>query len=205
VEPGVGAYIGSGLAHGRDYINKGGDPRAPIRRATATGLVGRNDVGIVHAELERLRAERASAAEAYQANPNDPALFQAFSAADDAQRAWRKELQPVLTKAGDTLREAQAASMPHADPSTYQGLADIMDEHFKGKRELTPQERTEMAKAARGVKESRKIAADEMTKVQDKLEGQVRAKGKKVMSPEELDADLKGELENQFKDCILNV
>ena len=181
--------MGSGLAHGRDYINKGGDPRLPIRRANTSGLVGKNEVGIVHAELERLRAERNAAATALEANPTDPVLQQNFSVADDAQRAWRKELQPVLTKASDALKEAHAASMPDADAGTYQGLADLMDEHFKGQREITPEMRTAMAKAAKGVRETRDIANGEMGKVEETLTK--RMGGKKVMTPEELDADLR--------------
>ncbi len=201
VEPGIGAELGSGIEYGRDFINKGGDPRLPIRRATTTGLVGKNEVGIVHAELERLRGERSKAAQALEANPDDPELQKSFSEADNAQRAWRKELQPVLTKASDTLREAYAGSAPDADPGTYQGLADIFDEHFKGERQVTPEMRTEMAKAAKGVQRVRQSANDEMKNVEDTLVKQI--KGGKVMSPIELDADLKSVLEGEFKNCVV--
>jgi hypothetical protein len=201
VEPGVGAEMGSGLEYGRNYINKGGDPRLPIRRATTSGLVGKNEVGIVHAELERLRAERARAADALERDPENALLQANLEDADTAQREWRKELQPVLTKASDTLREAYAASTPVADPSTYQGLADIFDEHFKGQRDITPEMRTAMAKAARGVREVRDSANGEFAKVEEAL-GK-RMKGKKIMTPDELDADLRSVLEGAFKDCVL--
>src|SRR5215471_2693956 len=200
VVPGAGAEMGSGLEYGRNYINKGGDPRLPIRRAQTSGMVGRNDVGIVHAELDRLRVQRNIAARQLEANPDSPQLKQDFADADNAQRAWRKELQPVLTKASDALREAYAASTPSADPGTYQGLADLFDEHFKGTREISEQMRTQMAKAARGVSESRGIANAEMKKVEDNLTKQL--KGKKVMTPAQLDADLKGVLADFFKDCV---
>jgi hypothetical protein len=202
VEPGVGAEMGSGLEFGRKYINEGGDPRLPIRRATASGLVGRKEVGIVHAELERLRGERNAAAQLLEANPDNPTVRAAFDAADTAQRAWRKELQPVLTKASDALREAYAQSVPDADPATYQGLADIFDEHYKGTRDISPEMRTAMAKGARGVRQTREIANGEMAKVEQTLTRQL-PKGKRVMTPEELDADLRSELENQFKDCVI--
>ena len=201
VEPGVGAEMGSGLKFGRKYINEGGDPRLPIRRAESTGLVGKNSVGIVHAELERLRQLRTDAAAALEASPGDPVLQQAFDAADTAQRAWRKELQPVLTKASDALQEAYAASTPQADPSTYQGLSDLFDSHYKGAKEVTPEMRTAMAKGAKGVREGRAIANDSMAEVEQHLAKQM--KGKKIMTPEELNADLQRELETQFKDCVL--
>jgi hypothetical protein len=192
--------MGAGLEFGRDFINKGGDPRLPIRRANTSGLVGKNEVGIVHAELERLRAERNAAAAALEANPGDPTLQQNFSVADDAQRSWRKELQPVLTKASEALKEAHAASMPDADVGTYQGLADLMDEHFKGERQVTPEMRTAMAKGARGVKETRDIVNGEMAKIEDTL---TRKSGKKAITPEELDARIRKRLETEFADCVL--
>jgi hypothetical protein len=201
VVPGAGAVMGEGLEYGRNYINKGGDPRLPIRRALSSGMVGKNDVGIVHAELDRLRQERNSAARALDANPDDPGLQQTLNKADAAQRAWRKELQPVLTKASDALREAYATSVPEADPSTYEGLANIFDEHFKGQREITPEMRTAMSKVAKKVREFRDEANNEIKNVEQKLTKQL--KGKKVMTPRELDADLKRELETQFSDCVL--
>jgi broad specificity phosphatase PhoE len=201
VEPGAGAEMGSGIDYGRQYINKGGDPRLPIRRAETSGLVGKNEVGIVHAELERLRGERSAAATALEADPTNPELQQKFAQADDAQRSWRKELQPVLTKASDALREAYAQSVPDADPSTYQGLANIFDEHFKGQREITPEMRTAMSRAASGVKQARAIANTEMANVEQTLTKQMG--GRKVMTPDELHADLQSVLRDQFKDCIL--
>lgn len=201
VQPGVGAEMGSGFEYGRKYINSGGDPRLPIRRALTSGLVGKNEVGIVHAELDRLRSERDAAAAALEADPANPQLQADAAAADAAQRAWRKELQPVLTKASDALREAYAQSTPDADPATYQGLADLFDEHFKGQRDITPEMRTAMTKAARGVRQGQDIANAEMGKVEQILTKQMR--GKKIMTPKELDADLAGVLKEQFKDCII--
>lgn len=199
VEPGIGAEIGSGLEFGRDYINKGGDPRLPIRRALSTGLVGRKEVGIVHAELERLRGERNAAAEAAEMNPNDPIVQQRLEAADTAQRTWRKELQPVLTKAGDALREAYAGSRPKPDLGTYQGLADLMDEHFGGQRNLTPVDRTLLQKAAKGVKTVRDQAVQSFNTVVNES----ARKAQRVMTSEELMADLGEVLRKEFADCVL--
>jgi hypothetical protein len=148
-----------------------------------------------------LRGERVAAAQALEADPLNPQLQQDFTNADNAQRAWRRELQPVLTKASDTLREAYASSTPPGDPGTYQGLADLFDEHFKGQLEVTPEMRTAMAKAAKGVSETRNLANTEMKAVEDTLTKRLR--GKKVMTPEELDADLKSVLADVFKDCVV--
>jgi hypothetical protein len=198
VEPGVGAELGSGLDYGRNYINQGGDPRLPIRRALKSGLVGKNEVGIVHAELERLRGIRNQAAQVAEQNRGDALAQQAFQSADNAQRAWRKELQPVLTKASDALREAYAESGAH-DVGTYDGLSNLVDEHFKGKLDLTPEDRTALQKAAKTVDDARKSTAKSV----DRAVEETGKRAKRIMSPDELTADLASELNNAFKDCVL--
>ncbi len=198
VVPGVGSEMGSGLDYGRKYINAGGDPRLPIRRATSSGLVGKNEVGIVHAELERLRGERDVAAAAAEANPGDPVAQQNLANADNAQRAWRQELQPVLTKASDALREAYTEST-HPDVGTYAGLSNLMDEHFNGQHDITPQDRTTLQRVAKTVTDAR-------TKTAKSVDSAVEAtsrKVKNVMSPDQLKADLAGVLKDEFSNCIL--
>ncbi len=198
VEPGVGAELGSGLDFGRDYINKGGDPRLPIRRAESTGLVGRREVGIVHAELERLRGVRDQAAQIAEAHPEDLFAQDNLAKADEAQRAWRKELQPVLTKASDALREAYAeSSVP--DVGTYQGLANLMDEHFKGQHDITPADRTVLQKVSKTVSEARQ---ETVKAVNGAVEATAR-RAKKTMTAAEFKADLAGVVKDFLKDCVL--
>lgn len=199
VEPGAGAEMGSGLAFGRDYINKGGDPRLPIRRALASGLVGKNEVGIVHAELERLRFERNKALGQTADHPNDIDVQDRFQAADQAQRAWRKELQPVLTAAGNTLREAYAQSKSQPDVGMYSGLSDLIDEHFKGQADISPEQRTALRKIARGVRDAR----EQLQEKGREVESVIKKGGRNIMTPEQLDADLKSVLADAFKDCIV--
>jgi hypothetical protein len=57
-----------------------------------------------------------------------------------------------------------------------------------------------MAKAARGVKETRDIANGEMAKIEETL---TRKSGKKAITPEELDARIRKRLETEFADCVL--
>lgn len=193
VIPGEGQTWEDSLAQGRDYINKGGDPRLAIRRAQSTGLVGAKEVGIVRAEYERLAALKRQAIE--QFGENDPRTV----AAEEAQRSWRKELQPVLTKASDALRAAQNKEV--ADVSTFSGLHDLITETYGGDRALTPKERTQLQKAAKGVSEVQKQARESASKAADKVIRETRAT--KLLSLEDLKADLADALKDQFKDCLL--
>jgi hypothetical protein len=105
--------------HGREFINKGGDPRIAVR-AAGRGEVSPRNVGIVSAEYERLAEQTHAAAQVVEANPTNPQARAALDAATQAQAAWSKEMQPVFTRAGESLAAIQGR-LP-VDETTFAGL-----------------------------------------------------------------------------------
>jgi hypothetical protein len=129
---------------GRDYINAGQDPRMPIRAAVA-GHVSPRNVGIVSAEYERLTQNRRQAADLLEQRPSDPQAQQGFQAADQAARAWRQEMQPVMTRGGEAMAAMQGEHP--VDPTTFDGLHQMaMDAN--GGKEPTPVQKAELMKRA---------------------------------------------------------
>jgi hypothetical protein len=199
VIPGEGKSWADALDKGRADLNAGVDPRSAIRRAQRTGRVAADDVGLVRAEYERLAQAKRQAVDAAQAEPNNPQAQQAAVDAEDAQRSWRREMQPVLTKASDSLRAAQQRAV--VDVSTYAGLHDLVTDTYGGDRALTPTERTQLQRVAKGVQDVNARAAESANNVADAV---IRRNGnRKIMSLDELRTDLSNVVKGELKGCAL--
>jgi hypothetical protein len=151
VMPGTREDAGFWREKGRDYINQGGDPRMPIRAAQA-GHVSPRNVGIVSAEHERFTELKRQAADALEADPRNPALQKNFKDTSDAWQSWRREMQPVLTRAGEALGAA-IGEQPF-DLGTFDGLHSKAME-LNGGKELTLSQKTGLARRASVVRKAR--------------------------------------------------
>lgn len=156
VVPGTREDAAYWRGRGADYINAGGDPRMPIRAAGA-GHTSPYNVGIVSAEYARLEQLRRNAGAALEERPNEPALQKQYDETAQATQAWRREMQPVLTKAGESLAAIQG-EMP-VDLSTFDGLhAKAME--LNGGHELTPGQKAQLMKRAGTAKKIKAYETD---------------------------------------------
>ncbi len=194
---GVGKTPDEARAFGHDFINKGGNPYDAIANKGPRRELWQ-DVGIARAEYERLGNEKRAAEAQLEANPNDPQAQMAFDNADLAQRQWSKDAQPILTRAGDALRAA-TRSYPR-EINTFSDFTDIVNDHFKGEVELTPEKRSELQKAVKAIKKGNVDATEARAKVTDQA---VKKAGGKVMSFDDLKADLQGAMTKLMEDCVL--
>jgi hypothetical protein len=152
---------------GRDYINSGGDPRMPIRAAQA-GHVSPRNVGIVSAEYERLGETTNAAAQAVQANPSDPRAAAALDAASQAQASWSNEMQPVFTRAGETLASTQGR-FP-IDESTFAGLYDKALE-MNGGRDIPRPQKAELVRRTAKVERAKTAERQTYAKLERAVPG----------------------------------
>ncbi len=195
VIPGVGRTADEARAWGHDFINKGGNPYDVVaNKGTKRELW--QDVGVVRAEYERLSNEKRAAESALEANPNDPQAQMAFENADLAQRQWSKDAQPVLTRAGDALRAA-SRSYPR-EINSFSDFTDIVNDHFKGEVELTPEKRAELQKAVKAIKKGNVEATEARAQVTNEA---VKKAGGKVMSFDDLKTSLTNKMTKLMEDC----
>jgi hypothetical protein len=195
VVPGVGVTSDEARSYGQDFINKGGNPYDAInQKGTRRELW--QDVGIARAEYERLSNEKRAAETALESDPNNPQLQMVFDNADTAQRKWSKDAQPILTRAGDALRAA-TRSYPR-EINSFSDFTDIVNDHFKGEVELTPEQRADLQKAVKAIKKGNVEATESRAKVVNQA---VKKAGGKVMSFDALKADLKATVEKLLEDC----
>lgn len=197
VIPGAGVTPETARTYGQEFINKGSDPYTAVRRAQA-GNTSWRDVGVARAEYERLGSEKRAAEDALEKEPNNPQLQEAFNKADDAQRKWSKDAQPILTRAGDALRAA-TRSYPR-EINSFSDFTDIVNDHYHGNVELTPKVRADLQKAVRGIKN---INTESNTIRSQVTEAVTRKAGGKFMSFDDLKADLKSTVETLLKDCVI--
>ncbi len=197
VIPGVGKTADEARAWGQDYINKGGNPYDAISNKGPKRELWQ-DVGIVRAEYERLSNEKRVAESALDANPNDAQAKMAFDNADLAQRKFSKDSQPVLTRAGDALRAA-SRSYPR-EINSFSDFTDIVNDHFKGEVELTPEKRAELQKAVKAIKKGNVEATEARAKVTDEA---VKKANGKVMDFDTLKSDLNTQMTKLMEDCVL--
>jgi len=108
-------------------------------------------------------------------------------------------MQPVLKNAGDALRAAQGQRV--VNPASFSDLSDLaIDRMGKKARELTPEERTKLSKAA-----SDKQRADtEAVSAADRVRTEVRkqARGKR-MTFDQLKEELAADLKTKLEDCVI--
>jgi hypothetical protein len=138
----------------------------PIRAAQA-GHVSPRNVGIVTAEHERLTQLKRQAADALETNPANPELQKTFKDASDAWQSWRREMQPVLTRAGETL--GAAIGEHPVDLGTFDGLHTKAME-LNGGRELTPGEKAGLMKRAGFAKQVRTAEAQSVDRLQREID-----------------------------------
>ncbi len=195
VIPGVGRTPDEARAFGQDFINKGGNPYDAINRKGPKRELWQ-DVGIARAEYERLGNEKRAAESALESDPSNPQLQKAFDAADAKQRQWSKDAQPILTGAGDALRAA-TRSYPR-EINTFSDFTDIVNDHFKGEVELTPEKRAELQKAVKAIKKGNAEATEARAKVTDEA---VKKAGGKVLPFDDLKSSLQNKMSELLKNC----
>ncbi len=196
VIPGVGRTADEARAWGHDFINKGGNPYDVVANKGPKRELWQ-DVGVVRAEYERLSNEKRAAEAALESNPSDPQLKMAFDNAEEAQRQWSKDSQPVLTRAGDALRAA-SRSYPR-EINTFSDFTDIVNDHFKGEVELTPEKRSELQKAVKAIKKGNLDATEARAQVTDAA---VKKAGGKVLSIDDLKTTLQDKMSKLLENCI---
>ncbi len=194
---GVGKTPDEARAFGHDFINKGGNPYDAINNKGPKRELWQ-DVGIARAEYERLGNEKRAAEAQLEANPNDAQAKMAFDNADAAQRKWSKDAQPILTRAGDALRAA-TRSYPR-EINSFSDFTDIVNDHFKGEVELTPEKRAELQKAVKAIKKGNVEATEARAKVTDEA---VKKANGKVMDFDTLKTDLNAQMTKLMEDCVL--
>lgn len=194
VQPGTREDAAHWREKGRDYINQGGDPRMPIRAAQA-GHVSPRNVGIVSAEHERLTQLKRQAADALEQFPTNPELQKNFKEASDAWQSWRREMQPVLTRAGESL--AAAIGEHPVDLATFDGLhTEAMK--LNGGEPLTPGQKAGLMKRA-GLTKRAKVAE---SKAVDRLQQEIdrTLPKRKVPTEEEMAAEVE-KLSKELTPC----
>lgn len=195
VIPGVGRTADEARTWGHDFINKGGNPYDVVNQRGAKRELWQ-DVGVVRAEYERLSNVRRTAEDALEANPNDPQSQMALNNAELAQRQWSKDMQPVLTRAGDALRAA-TRSYPR-EINSFSDFTDIVNDHFNGELELTPEQRTQLQKAVTAIKKGNVEATEARAKVTDAA---VKKAGGKTMPFEDLKTSLNQKMTKLMEEC----
>lgn len=199
VIPGEGVTWQEARQYGTDQLNRGVDPRAPIRVAEKSGRSGWKEVGIVSAEYERRALDRRKAASELANDPTNPTLVRNYANAEKAQVDWRREMQPVLTKASDALRAAQGER--YVNTSDYQDLVDLAYRNMKKDiKELTPAERTGLARVAKDGQ-----AADESALgAGEKMRQAARSEsGGKTMTLDELRKASEDFVKSKLADCVV--
>lgn len=197
VIPGVGRTSTEARDWGHNFINKGGNPYDLVNQKGQKRELWQ-DVGGVRAEYERLANEKRGAEAALESDPNNHKLQDNLFQADEAQRKWSKDMQPVLTRAGDALRAA-TRSYPR-EINSFSDFTDILHDNFGGDVELTPAKRAEIQKAVKGIKnvnQEANLARQQVTNTA------VKKAGGRTFSFDELKADLGSTVEQLLKDCIL--
>ncbi len=195
VIPGIGRTADEARAWGHDFINKGGNPYDVVANKGPKRELWQ-DVGVVRAEYERLSNEKRAAESAWEANPDDPELKIQFEHADAAQRQWSKDAQPVLTRAGDALRAA-SRSYPR-EINSFSDFTDIVNDHFKGEVELTPEKRAELQKAVKAIKKGNIEATEARAQVTNEA---VKKASGKVMSFDDLKSSLTEKMTKLLENC----
>lgn len=197
VIPGVGRTSEEARSWGQDFINKGGNPYDAVNQKGPKRELWQ-DVGIARAEHERLGNEKRAAESALEADPNNPQLQKAFDVADAKQRQWSKDAQPILTRAGDALRAA-TRSYPR-EINSFSDFTDIVNDHFKGEVELTPEKRAELQKAVKAIKKGNVEATESRAKVTNEA---VKKAGGKVLPFEDLKSTLQNKMSKLLEDCVI--
>ncbi len=195
VIPGVGRTADEARDWGQKFINKGGNPYDVIANKGPKRELWQ-DVGVVRAEYERLSNEKRAAESAWEANPDDPELKIQFEHADAAQRQWSKDAQSVLTRAGDALRAA-SRSYPR-EINSFSDFTDIVNDHFKGEVELTPEKRAELQKAVKAIRKGNAEATEARAQVTNEA---VKKAGGKTMSFDDLKTSLTEKMTKLLENC----
>jgi hypothetical protein len=199
VIPGEGKTWQESRDYGKQFINEGGDPEAPIRVAKTSGRSGWREVGIVGAERERLSMERRKAARQLAQDPTNPQLLQGYTDAEKAQVGYIRKSQPVFTSAGSGLRATQGERI--VNPASYDDLVDLAFQSMGKKvKELAPQERRALARGANDIVRIDKERVDAADKVRQEVRKQA---GGKSMSLDELKNDTAKWLKEKMADCVV--
>jgi hypothetical protein len=168
------------LAEGRDFINKGGDPRQVAERLQKLGgaaRASRRELNGIHAEYDRLRQLVRQLDEDLQSRPDDQALRQRLKAAEDARDTFLRHIVPsTKTFASDVLKTF--TGMHPVDAETFQGLMELLKER-NGVAEVSDAARKALRSRAKGAK----ALADRDTAAKGALHRAVDQAFPKVKSP----------------------
>jgi hypothetical protein len=168
------------LAEGRDFINKGGDPRQVAERLQKLGgaaRASRRELNGIHAEYDRLRQLVRQLDEDLQSRPDDQALRQRLKAAEDARDTFLRHIVPsTKTFASDVLKTF--TGMHPVDAETFQGLMELLKER-NGVAEVSDAARKALRSRAKGAK----TLADRDTAAKGALHRAVDQAFPKVKSP----------------------
>jgi hypothetical protein len=110
-----------------------------------------------------------------------------------------RKSQPVLTSAGDALRAAQGERS--VNPGDYNDLVDYaFDRMGKNIKDITPQERTALA---RGAKEYVKSEGEGVKAAEEVREVVRKRAGGKTMSLDELRKAAEDFVKEKLSDCVV--
>ena len=147
-ESGTGVGYQESVAEGNAAIDSGTDPYSVASKFQRDGLISRQTMGVMRAQMERLQEDNVRAQDAVRKVPNDPGLVKAAQDAQDAENAFWRAYQPMKTEwsnVGTGMQEARGISnIDLLDESRAQAA---MRENLN--RELKPMERAQAIRASR--------------------------------------------------------
>lgn len=182
-ESGVGIGYRDSVAEGNQLIDKGVSAYKVASEFQANGLINRQRMGVMRAQLERLQVENAKALGDVEANPADPALQQRFQDTSAAENSFWRAYQPMKTEwsnIGTGMQETRGIS--DADVMSQATAEAAMRDSLN--RELTPSDKI---RATRVVTDVRNAGSEYQTAMQRALDvaserGRLQPRGMKALA-----------------------
>jgi len=201
---GTGWNSKESIERGRALINQGVDAKAVADRIKRTGALGGrfgnrdlsagDAVSILHAEKDRLSAERRAAQEASFANPRDKNLAATAKAAEQAELKFLREDKPAAGAAAQRAMVAFDDSETH-DLSTFDGLYQE-GLRLNGNKEMTPAMKADLVRRSAKVQKPLRAEKATLDKIGTELD-RVDPKGRGKVPTDE---DLQTRIERMHQD-----
>jgi hypothetical protein len=138
------------MLEGRDWINKGGDPRLVAARIARGGAASRPELNGIHAEYDRLRQLVRQLDDDAQSRPADAALRERLRIARGARDDFLRNILPISKAfASDALKTLQGVHP--VDAETFSGLEELFKEH-NGVTEINDTTRKALRARSNGAK-----------------------------------------------------